>query len=406
MIAIFGVMVIAGWGIASAQENVGDLQQLLGPGKLSAYGNAAMEMANVNQGAAFGGGELPTITTMQSTAGQGNKIGLRGHTDVKGGAALWWQCEDNVDLTGTSQNGFCGRNSGVGVAKKEWGTLFVGNWETPIFDLTSHLALMENTGYWGTGFLLFDSSGTDNDNGNATSFLRRQEHTVNYWTPRWAGFAARLMVSLPATAVASVPVNSKLGSPRLWSVGTSYQRQALYLTGVFEEHQNFNALGTGFGGNDTGWVLGAQYRLLHNRIWFSGLYTRQNFSGGAANVRANVSAWDGSILWKIYGPHTLKLAYDTAGNTEGNYIGPGSAGGLLSNRVYNGGAGGTGAHGIYAWYEYKYSKSTILSFGLVRLANDRNARYAISELTAPAPGTRQFAIICSVKYRFNFALIN
>ena len=47
-----------------------------------------------------------------------------------GGLSAWFQCESTADPRGQGQEGWCSRNSALGL-KGGFGNLFIGNWDTP-----------------------------------------------------------------------------------------------------------------------------------------------------------------------------------------------------------------------------------------------------------------------------------
>ena len=72
----------------------------------------------------------------------------------------------------------------------------------------------------------------------------------------------------------------------------------------------------------------------------------------------------------------------------------------MGNRVYNGGAGGTGGTIWQVQYVYNASKRTEMTAGYVRLQNDANARYSLGGITAPQAGQNQDAFAVSIKNTF------
>ena len=87
------------------------------------YGRANVEYGYVDQG-----NSRPN-TDMFQTPG-GSAVGFKGQEQLGGGLAAWFQCECSADVRGLNQDGFCSRNSAIGL-RGGWGNLFFGKWDTP-----------------------------------------------------------------------------------------------------------------------------------------------------------------------------------------------------------------------------------------------------------------------------------
>src|SRR5690606_27635528 len=93
------------------------------------YGTAYMEWGFINQGpdntaAPF---DPANADVLQAP---GSAVGFKGEEKLGGGMSAWFQCESSADLRGVNQNGFCSRNSAVGL-KGSFGNAFIGIWDTP-----------------------------------------------------------------------------------------------------------------------------------------------------------------------------------------------------------------------------------------------------------------------------------
>ncbi len=94
------------------------------------FGTMYLEYAYAKQGAIAGpsGGDLVNVDIMQTP---GSEIGIKGEEALGGGTSAWFQCVSTADIRGSSQNGFCSRNSAIGV-KGNWGNAYAGNWDMPM----------------------------------------------------------------------------------------------------------------------------------------------------------------------------------------------------------------------------------------------------------------------------------
>lgn len=60
----------------------------------------------------------------------GSSIGFKGEEKLGGGLSAWFQCESSADPRGQNGDGFCTRNSALGL-KGGFGNVFIGNWDSP-----------------------------------------------------------------------------------------------------------------------------------------------------------------------------------------------------------------------------------------------------------------------------------
>jgi predicted porin len=353
----------------------------------------------------------------------GSEIGFKGEEKLGGGLSAWFQCASTADVRGDTQNGWCSRNSAVGL-KGGFGNLYVGVWDTPFKRTVSPTAVGGNdTGIWGTAFLLLADSTTDAVGGNRLSFKRRQKDSINYDSPNFGGFQvmAAFTSSQPSTATLASASNAK---PRVYSLGTQYSAGPLYVSAGFEQHRQFGAAGVGTavagivpeGTKDNAWHIGAAYTWGPVRV--GGQYTRQKFdattlAGADGDVR--VSAWHVGVDWSIVGPHGLRASYTAARDVKGptgaaaGLTTPvvGGTGGALalgnaSGAGYRPGPGGdTGANLITLRYVYTFSKRTEFTAGYARLDNDTNAAYRLGGLgTAIRNGEKEDAWALGIRHTF------
>src|SRR3954464_12493252 len=104
---------------------------------------------HANQGDAPGGVDRTGADFLQTP---GSEIGFKGEEKLGGGLSAWFQCASTADPRGQSQNGWCSRNSALGL-KGGFGNVFIGNWDTPFKRTISPWTVGGNdTGIWGTAF--------------------------------------------------------------------------------------------------------------------------------------------------------------------------------------------------------------------------------------------------------------
>lgn len=352
------------------------------------YGRLYMEYGFVNQGT----NAANTINRQNADTIQtgGSAIGFRGEEKLGGGMSAWFQCESTADPRGQNQDGFCGRDSAVGL-KGAFGNVFMGNWGTP-FKRARIYTGANDTGHFGASGLLTGHSTTVGDGAGPQLFSRRQNNFIGYDSPVFSGF--QVMGGFTATNNATLrPELSTPDKPRLWSLGAVYRNGPLKLTAAYEKHKNQLGAGAGggaspaaivfpavgFNGSEYGWLVGGEYTFA-NKLKLGGMWTRQTWdTTGVVGApvgfvgSSRVNAWHIGIDWNISGPHSIAAAYTTAGDVKGN--GVAATGALRPAAVV---AGGTGAKMYQIRYLHALSKRTELGIGYNAVKNDTFAGYNIS----------------------------
>lgn len=223
-------------------------------------------------GPAYTGLDLPS--RLRITSGTSN-LGFKGAIRLGEDLSVFWQIESAVSPDGDAPNTLAGRNSAVGI-KGSWGTVFYGNWDTPYkFPLLAvgplrGLSPFDNALTANPGF---NVPGTTTQNGRVNgkadaAFNRRQGNSVQYWSPTWNGFSARLGYSVDegkTTATTTVPSVS----PTILSGLLTYTQGPVKISYGYERHSDYFGLSQ-LGGNagatltnasssDTGQELVASY---------------------------------------------------------------------------------------------------------------------------------------------------
>jgi predicted porin len=356
------------------------------------FGTMYVEYSYADQGrsAAAGNPELSNADFLQTP---GSEIGFKGEEQLGGGLSAWFQCSSTADPRGQSTEGWCSRNSALGM-KGAFGNVFIGNWDSPFKRTISPTNVGGNdTGIWGTAFLLTGGSTTVTVGGTRGVFKRRQNNSINYDSPNFAGFQVMAMATSAQASTATLD-NASNSKARVLSLGAQYSAGPIYVSAGYEQHRDFN--GAGRDGDDSGWHVGAAYTW--GPVKFGGQYTRQKFETGttAAPTESRVSAWHLGVDWKIVGPHGLRAAYTAARDVKGT--GPAIAG---SGSTRPAPGADTGAHLWQIRYVYTFSKRTEFNFGFVKLDNDNNAFYTLGGLgAAVVPGNNQDAWAVALRHTF------
>ncbi len=164
------------------------------------------------------------LTRMSSNA---SRFGVRGSKELDGGLQAIYQAEVGFDLLGAPGNGMgTSRNSQLGL-KGNFGTVFMGNWDTPYF--TSHDPV-ENFGNntLATGLNL---TGRAANGANIANFNNHQSNVVQYWSPSFGGFQAKL-------AYAPDSNQTQVRNQTVLSASATYDNDAFYGAVAFENHQD------------------------------------------------------------------------------------------------------------------------------------------------------------------------
>lgn len=149
---------------------------------------ATLNTVNANGSGVPGGVDTQPISRRGVVQDGNSHIGVRGTEDLGGGLKAFFQVESAV-LLNTGGGTFASRNSAVGL-QGGFGSILIGRWDTPfktaalLNDPTGQLTLADPTALLGTAAI-----------GGLNPFNRRQDNSVQYWTPNINGFTGRFLYS-------------------------------------------------------------------------------------------------------------------------------------------------------------------------------------------------------------------
>lgn len=379
-------------------------------GGASATNGFAIRPTGVNsQAAGTRDAAFTEIATQAGLSSNSSNIGFRGSEDLGGGLKAIFQLESAINLdTGAGNLG--GRNSNVGLSGN-WGTVFYGLWDTPYKFITlkadpffATSAASFNSLYGSPGFNVLSTSFSGATLSPAASltqiaadaaFDRRQGNSVQYWTPNWAGFSARVFYSpgegkqnyaLDSTA-ATGPRTAQL-DPWMWGASLVYDNGPIYAAAAYEQHKDYfgtrvqtgsTALGTGSDDWGAKAVLGAQNLWGFNLYGFferlsyktDGLVTQ----GLVQDAKRNAY---GAFVTYGFGNFTLRGGWAQASDTSCSSV---VTVGLATNQICNGGDTGTNQYSIGA--SYNFSKRTLAYIYYTKQDNDDLGRYRMGTNTGP-----------------------
>jgi predicted porin len=166
------------------------------------------ESVKANEGAA-------PVPGRSRLSDQASYLGVKGTETLAPGVKAFFQLETQFkpDQNNTT---FANRNSGVGFATGA-GTVLMGRWDTPFKWTNGDVDPFDDLTIAGFGTAL-QGSGIANVN---TQFDSRDQNVVQYWSPKWAGFEARLSYQANEGRTATANPKSE-GASITWSKDAVY----------------------------------------------------------------------------------------------------------------------------------------------------------------------------------------
>src|SRR5258708_3094584 len=198
-----------------------------------------------------------------------SNIGFRGMQPLGAGLKAIFQIESGVGFDnqgtwgentangGLRGGGLATRNRHVGIAGS-WGTAFLGQWDTPYKVISGAVDPMYFTGIAYTGAIIgspgfgigpvtngnvtVNAAGTAFANSANASFERRQGNSVQYWTPAFDAFSAKLAYSVNEGKAPNSSSVTQI-NPRIWSTNLEYDKAPFYAALGYERHLDYFGLG-------------------------------------------------------------------------------------------------------------------------------------------------------------------
>ncbi|MDP2398739.1 MAG: porin [Burkholderiales bacterium] len=353
------------------------------------FGNMYMEYGFLSQGAPAAGGVSPANPDFLQSPG--SEIGFRGEEKLGGGMAAWFQCASTADIRGQGPQGFCSRNSAIGL-KGSFGNFFVGLWDNPYKRSRVGNTGARDTGAFGTAHLLHGGPGTLAINANPEAFARRQQNSINYDTPNFGGFQGMISVTSTNTSTNRLSNNAQ-AKARNVSVAGVYRQGPLSLGLGWAENSKTYAAGT----DSDAWHLSAAYQLGSVRL--GGAYVRMDGNPTAATSVKRENYHLGAE-WKLAGPHNVHFGYTRAGDTKGTVASTLGGGAASVNNPAVNAAGNTGAKLWQVKYVHDLSKRTFTSVGYTHLKNDTNGNYNLGGLGLANAGSKNKGVVVNIGHRF------
>jgi predicted porin len=391
---------------------------------------------NLNLQAIGAGGakvQANNVENRWAVSADSSNIGVKGTASVAGGFGVVYQCETSAKLDGYNNNvtagnipralaWVCDRNSRVGLSHAQYGTLFLGNWDTPFkaaYYGTKADDPFGNTDVFGANNILGspgfnvvsgsmvvgDKNGPfDSSSGRQASFDLRAQNSIAYWTPKIMGLGAKLQWSTNEFATPKY-YNTTAGvfplAPMLLGAAINYDDGPLSVVAAWEQHRDMQGLRSaaypgvtfiGFTGPTTQWPLGvpsidtawrvaAGYEIptpfgptTVAAVYEQLIYTSRNqtaSTGTAAGVALTEFKRPalGISAKHRYGDHELRARFNWAdkGSCKAN---PTAAGAGVDCST-----SGLDAHEVTLGYAYYLASSTQVFAFWTKIVNGANAAY-------------------------------
>jgi predicted porin len=287
-----------------------------------------------------------------------------------GGLSAWYQCESELAIfpRGNEAQGtniaatdalWCTRNSAIGL-KGGFGNFYIGSWDSPLKKASAVTRITNETGWMGSqGMTLRQGQGSPN-------MSQRNTDSFNYDTPNLGGFSGSLQVTTKQASLDAPDTANTDG--RIYSLNAMYATGRLAVVAGYTKDDKNRGVGgttTNPDAEDTAWLVGVKYGIGPVELGFT--YTERE-TNPTPTTNGKRKAWNLAGTWQIAGPHSLIAGYAVADDLEGNIAGvSGSA---------------TGATQYQIGYKYGFSKRTVGTVGYVKLDNDNNGVYSLTDLAS------------------------
>jgi predicted porin len=342
-----------------------------------------------------GGLNAATSESRWRVSSNNSFIGFKGTEDLGNGLSAIWQYEESIAIDQASKNDNAGsstagqlvanqshRNTFVGLASKQMGTVTLGLQDTPFktstgpLDIFGQHTLADYRNIFGaigtvasTVMVPYYSPGTGNPtptqatavNGGVNVASVRAQNSVMYTSPDLSGFTIKALGSA-ANENGNTTATTSPKNPHLYSLGGTYANGPIFASLAYEDNQLVASSTSDF--HYKNWRTGVGYSFAGFKVGLA--YERLKGDGQATATTTQElqrSAWYLPVSYQM-GNNTIKLAYTHAGKSNQKV-----AGVDLS--------GNDGAKQWSLGFDHAMSKRTNLYALYTQVRNDTNGSYAV-----------------------------
>jgi predicted porin len=400
---------------------VASAQQAAAPAPLyQIYGTLNLNFQYAEAGRATN--RTQSITGRTAVSPDSSNIGIRGTASVVGGLSVVYQCETFAGLNAQqpriattpailSPSGIgllCGRNSRLGVSS-DYGTLFLGNWDTPykaawygtkaddpfgntdVFDLAGIIGspgLNSRSNQGVTG-----ATGADASVGQRVNFNVRAANSVAYHSPKAMGLSAKLQYSTSTNA----DVPNATQKPELYSAVANYDQGPVSIFASYEDHEDWASANS----RDYGWKAGAGYELgtALGTATVGGGYEHLYYLDKTITTAAGQRKFDRDAFYVAAkfrtGNHEFRGRYAYA-----------DAGSATSGTGAKISTAGLGAQNYALGYAYYLSSAAQVYAFWTQTVNEKRAQYSLGSVGGPGfmatlpAGSDPSAVGLGLRYAF------
>lgn len=302
-------------------------------------------IGNINSVSANGSGVPGGVATARiarkGIVADDSMIGFRGTEDLGGGLKAWFQVESAtpIDVGGGF---FASRNSAVGL-QGGFGSVLIGRWDTP---MKSTFLANDPAGQVtiGNPLPILGTSAT----GGSNPFNRRQENSVQYWTPNFNGFVARLMYSPNEGKTATA-------NPTTAGFNATYAGGPVLVSYAYEVHKDQGGVTgntTTAGSKEKSHVLVATMKFGPFKVGATGERTKRS-NRSDQKIALVTGQWDigKNSIYAMYGESKNGLATNAARQPKAKYASVG--------------------------YNYNFSKRTMFTANYVSVVNNYVSSFSL-----------------------------
>jgi predicted porin len=328
-----------------------------------------LDLAGTPAAEAFGGN--------QRVSSNSSRLGVRASTQFEG-LTVFAQVESGVSWDAGGDT-LAGRDTFAGL-EGGFGKFRIGKMDTPMKDLGGLTDRFKGTG-------VQDDGGIALLGGSANGFGRRQNNSLRYDTPDFAGFGASIQYGLD---------NEDKGSAeqkKLVSLSLNYRIAKLKAALAWEQHRNFNEPGF----KDSAWRVGANYDFGFLNVGAG--YNEITYKLAAGTLERKYAALSVGVP---VGKGAFALRASKAGGINGSAPAGTTVTGADGNQFFRG--GDSGARYYVAGYEHTLFKGAQLYGYWTKIDNKSNANYRFGvnplNVTAADRGADPSGFVIGMLYDF------